>query len=81
MNPILALASPFDTADKIDLFPANWSWSSHTRDKSPATINIPKPGEYTINIWMREDGLKVDKILLLSDHGITPTGAGPAESE
>ncbi len=74
-------AKAVGSADKIDLFPSNWSWSNHTRDKSPAVISIPKPGEYTINIWMREDGLKVDKILLLSDHSRTPNGFGPQESE
>jgi len=47
---------------------------------SDATIVVPSSGEHEINLWMREDGSRVDKILLTTSSGFTPTGTGPAES-
>jgi hypothetical protein len=38
-----------------------------------------EPGLRTINVWMREDGVYVDKIIL-APSGYTPSGTGPAES-
>jgi len=45
-----------------------------------AVVNIPTTGEHTINIYGREDGVRVDKIVLTKDIDYTPTGDGPAES-
>lgn len=43
-------------------------------------FEIPAPGLYTINFWMREDGQIVDKILITTNVNFTPSGAGPEES-
>jgi hypothetical protein len=43
-------------------------------------FEIPAPGLYTINFWMREDGQIVDKFLITTNINFSPTGAGPAES-
>ena len=51
-------------ADKIDRFPDRWAWTNHTRDGVIATVNIPSAGVHTINVWMREDGLRFDKLYL-----------------
>ena len=59
-------------ADKIDHFPASWSWSRSTRDGAVAHIDIPSAGTHTVNLWMREDGLRVDAIRLLRDVNGTP---------
>jgi len=69
------------SADKIDHFPSGWNWSSSTRDNVRATINIPTVGIHTVNLWMREDGLAVDKILLTTDPRYIPAGAGPAHTD
>ncbi|MGI9294632.1 MAG: chitobiase/beta-hexosaminidase C-terminal domain-containing protein, partial [Pseudomonadales bacterium] len=45
------------------------------------TINVTSTGVHTINVWVREDGVNVDKLVLASDSGFTPTGTGPAESQ
>ena len=50
-------------------------WSSGTH-----TLDIPSPGVYTVNVWMRESGTILDKIVLSSDPAFTPTGSGPPES-
>ena len=70
------------TSDRIGFFPqgAGYVWSSTTLDgNSRATFQVSQPGVHQLNIWMREDGFIVDKVLLVSDPNYTPAGAGPAE--
>lgn len=71
------------TADKIDNFPPGWNWSSSTRDGDRASLTIPSAGIHAVNLWMREDGLVVDRILLSTDPDYQPTGIGdaPADNE
>ncbi len=68
------------TADRISLGSLNtYAWANKTSDGPAATIKIAKAGVHTINVWMGEDGLILDRILL-SKNGVTPSGIGPAES-
>jgi predicted TIM-barrel fold metal-dependent hydrolase len=85
-------------ADRIGEFPVGaWSWVNETREKNNETgnldrnlavLNIVEPGTHIINVWMAEDGFKLDKMLLarhvyaqtsfaVYDPG---TGFGPPES-
>jgi hypothetical protein len=68
------------SAHRISSFVASWGWSNATMDGTRATLNIATPGLHTINLWMREDGFRADKILLTTTSGYTPSGTGPAES-
>ena len=68
------------TADRITYFTTAWTWSKGTMDGAVAQINIPSAGVHTINVWMREDGMIGDKLVLTPSAGYTPTGTGPAES-
>lgn len=43
----------------------------------PAQIVITEPGLHRLQVWMREDGLRLDRILLSTDETIIPTGDGP----
>ena len=43
-------------------------------------FEITQTGVHTINVWMREDGQIVDKLLITTDPNFIPSGAGPAES-
>jgi hypothetical protein len=61
-----------------------WKW---TRDANtatvPAWVTVPSPGLHTFSVWMREDSVIVDKILLTTDTTFTfpnNTVLGPAES-
>jgi hypothetical protein len=45
---------------------------------SGGTLAIPA-GVHTLTVWMREDGIVIDKIVV-STSATTPTGTGPAES-
>jgi len=59
-----------------------WLWASDTEldQYERLTMDIPSPGEYTINVWMREDGYWFDKIVFTTNPDYTPTGEGPPES-
>jgi len=59
-----------------------WLWAGDTEldQYERLTMDIPSPGDYTINVWMREDGYWFDKIVFTTNPDYTPTGLGPEES-
>jgi len=72
---------PIATADRIQLTTYNaWTWFKSTLDGPVATIDVTTPGLHTINLWMREDGVRIDRLLLTKDSTYTPSGGGPAQS-
>jgi hypothetical protein len=72
------------TSDRITGFSRTaWSWSDETMDGPRATIEVTAPGEQFVNLWMREDGVRVDKIVLTTNTRLQPTSfgaTGPDES-
>jgi hypothetical protein len=68
------------SADRISSFATGYSWTRNTMDGVVATINVATAGVHTVNLWMREDGTVVDKLLLTTNTSYTPTGTGPAQS-
>lgn len=65
----------------------SWTWAHGvTNDGTPddyRAITVSSPGEHTINLYMREDGTQVDKIVLTKTTDPAadePTGEGPEES-
>jgi hypothetical protein len=69
-----------NTSDRLHKFKSSWTWSNSTMDGARATLNVPSPGIHTLNLWMREDGMIVDKIVLTTDPSYISSGTGPAES-
>ncbi|MEM1109692.1 MAG: LamG-like jellyroll fold domain-containing protein [Planctomycetota bacterium] len=60
---------------------STWRWVDFVSGGIPdVEVEIPSAGTYTFNLWMREDGVVVDKLYLKIDP-TEPTGEGPAESE
>ena len=57
-----------------------WRWTNRTMAGGAATVAVDSPGEHVINVWMREDGLRLDRLFLTLDPAAAPTGEGPAES-
>jgi hypothetical protein len=50
---------------------------------SPAQFSVASAGTHTFNIWMREDGVRVDRFLLTQDPAFTfpnRTVIGPPET-
>jgi hypothetical protein len=63
-----------------------WLWFT-TRNGIPvATINVPTAGQHTLQVYMREDGFHLDRILLTkappnsASQFFVPSGNGPAAS-
>ena len=65
------------SADKIAEFETEWTWCKDTKDGEDATLKIEAPGKRTLNVWMREDGFVIDRIILTMDPKFAPTGKGP----
>lgn len=60
--------------------PDEWTWSRMTMSGTAATLSFAEPGVYTLNVWMREDGLRLDRLLLITDTTYIPAGIGPSAS-
>ena len=78
----IGLNGNLDGAAAMDQFPAAWTWSNSRRGPGTATITIATPGMQTVNVWMREDGLELDKLILKrrtnpSIETDEPVGFGP----
>ncbi|MCI5060575.1 MAG: type I secretion C-terminal target domain-containing protein [Alphaproteobacteria bacterium] len=57
----------------------NWGGAS-TYGGTRVTLNVTTTGDHTLNLWAREDGVTVDKLLITDNIAYTPAGMGPAES-
>jgi PKD repeat protein len=58
----------------------SWKWSGNARTGGFAEVTVTEPGEHVINVWMREDGTRMDKIILTTTPYLYPSGDGPAET-
>ncbi|MEL6654333.1 MAG: T9SS type A sorting domain-containing protein, partial [Bacteroidota bacterium] len=56
-----------------------WAWKDVANNGQPVSVVVPAPGQYVFNLWMREDGVEIDKIVLRINPQ-QPNGTGPAES-
>ena len=57
-----------------------WVWSKNRKySASDASLSVTT-GVHTVSLWMREDEVAIDKILLTTDANYTPGGLGPGES-
>jgi subtilisin family serine protease len=56
-----------------------WTWASRRMDGAVATIKVTSAGLHIVNVWMREDGVRLDR-LVLTTSGTAPSGKGPAVS-
>lgn len=49
-----------------------WVWQSVRMDSGRPYLNLPL-GQVAINIWMREDGMRIDRVLLTREQNYNPT--------
>ncbi len=69
------------TADRINIPEINeWIWKNVANNGDRAAVEVSEPGVVTVNCWMRESGVCVDKLLLTSNPDYVPEGEGPAET-
>jgi lysophospholipase L1-like esterase len=65
------------TSDRISNFSTILSWSNTQMGGAVVTINVPSVGTHTLNVWMREDGMVFDKVLLTTNGSyVPPVAAG-----
>ena len=61
-----------------------YAWVGKIASGSRATLNIGAAGLHTVNVWMRESGTVIDKVVLTTDAAFNPAtlngGLGPNES-
>jgi lysophospholipase L1-like esterase len=57
-----------------------WAWSNETPTGAVGTLTVASPGVHTVNVWMRESGIVLDKLVLTTSASYVPTGTGPAET-
>ena len=63
------------SSSRVTGFTQEYSWVNKTMARRVATLQIPVPGTYTLNVWMREDGTQFDELALTNDAGFIPTDA------
>ncbi|MEA3226403.1 MAG: hypothetical protein U9Q07_10680, partial [Planctomycetota bacterium] len=71
-----------DTSDRMSGWNNQYDWSGSTMDSPASSFEVPSVGVHTVNVWMREDGLLIDKIVLTTNPDFSLSGIepGPAES-
>jgi hypothetical protein len=58
-----------------------WQWINVNVDNAtPLAITVPTTGLHTVNVYPRESGIVVDKLLLTTNAAYVPTGTGPGET-
>ena len=58
----------------------SWQWTKNRKFSTENAYINATTGLHTISIWMREDGVYIDKVLLTDDPAYVPSGQGPTES-
>ncbi|HSI07342.1 MAG TPA: chondroitinase-B domain-containing protein, partial [Rariglobus sp.] len=59
---------------------SGYVWDN-TEGSSRITFNVASPGIHSVDLWMREDGVIVDKLVATQNAAFIPADTGPAESE
>ncbi len=53
-----------------------WVWTNTNRHNARVVLEVNLPGVHTVNVWMREDGFLLDRLLLARDPAYKPDGEG-----
>jgi len=61
-----------------DRYTGCWVWTNRNNVGNVATLSVAAPGTNTFRLWMREDGLRVDRILLTTNAASFPPLLGNA---
>ena len=68
------------TGQRVDFFSSSVGWSVDTQSNGRVRVEVPTIGVHVLNVWMREDGFILDKIVLTTNESYVPSGDGPPES-
>ena len=67
-----------ETAEAVTFDTDQLAWSNARYNAGRAYIDVAKAGTYTVNLYLREDGVVLDRFLLTSNAAFVPAGDGPA---
>lgn len=67
------------SSDLLTGFKRSLTWSQHTTGGAVATLDVNRTGVHMLNIWMREDGVVLDKLVLTTNPRYVPQGLGPIQ--
>jgi YD repeat-containing protein len=71
-----------ETVGVTGFAPGRWGWAnSSLPNGAAAQLAVRTPGLYTLTLQMREDGLRLDRLLLTTDTAYVPADSGPVETE
>ena len=57
----------------LNNYPSTWTWKSQRgQPLQDASFEVSSPGLHTFKIWMREDGVAVDDVVISQISGLTP---------
>ena len=58
-----------------------WTWCKTSRTtNAPATIFVTSAGEHYVDVYCREDGCHIDKVIIANTSAYAPSGEGQAET-
>ena len=60
--------------------PRQWSWTNQNIEDRSVTVEITEPGVHTLHLWQREDGIRLDQIVLTQDSHYNPAADNLNES-
>ena len=69
------------TCDRMAGWSGDYEWNGATMDEPRSTFEITSTGVHTLNIWMREDGLIIDKVVVTTNIDFTLSGSEPGPPE
>jgi PKD repeat protein len=57
-----------------------WTWSNTGRTGTAVVVEVAAPGVHAFQVWMGDDGVIVDKVVITTDSSFVPADEGPPES-
>ena len=58
----------------------DWAWTNTLWPSGTAYVDIDKPGSRVLRMYIREDGIAIDRVVFTPDPKWKPEGSGPPES-
>ncbi len=49
-----------------------WTWTNGVIGGGVATMSVPSAGTHVVNLWMREDGARIDRLLITTNPALVP---------
>lgn len=70
------------TSDDVNILNSatSWQWRGTDANNVRLTFDVPTTGLHTLNLFLREGGVRIDKLEVAKASTLTPTGTGDPET-